>query len=260
MAWIVYSGRDVLLFLGRWCLHRRYEIECSGDLFFESRKTYLLIPNHPAIVDPLIFALELHSRGLDVRPLVEEPFLSNGLVRHVLGLLNVVRFPGFRKAGFFSTLKIRPEYRPSPRRAKVLGHSILALLTSGENVLLYPSGHITADGRESLDNQWLAFNVMSQLPDNVEVIGVRIRGLFGSIWSRAGGQPSPPFVRTLLKSIFLWLFSLFRRKRIVSIYAENLTQKVVEWSKLPRAEFDKRMEWWYNADLDMKGLEMEMPT
>lgn len=259
-ALVLYLSRHVLLVTGRWFLRRRYAVECSGDLGFDAQKTYLIMPNHPAIVDPVILVPELHCRGLDICPFVDESFFSNGLVRHVLASFNAVRVPDFRKSNFRPVLKVRPTYRSSVRRAKALGYSALALLTSGQNVLLYPSGHITADGRESLGNRQLAFNVVSQLPDDVEVIGVRIRGLFGSMWSRAGGVPPPPFVRTLVKGVLVWPFSLFRRKRRVAIHVENLTRLAVEWSKSSRVHFDKMLEQWYNADLETMGIKEEPVT
>ena len=260
VAWMFYSSRNALLCVGRWFLHRRYEVHIEGDFLFERKKNYLIIPNHPAIVDPLILVPELHHLGLDICPLVDESFFSNSLVRHVLALFNAVRVPDFRKSNFRPILKVRPEYRSSARRAKALGYSVLALLTAGENVLLYPSGHITADGRECLGNRQLAYNAISQLPDNVEVIAVRIRGLFGSMWSRAGGVQAPPFVKTLAKSIIIWPVAIFKRRRLVRIYAENITRRVVEWGKLSRGEFDKMLEAWYNADLDKQGLTAETPT
>ena len=259
-AWLLYSSRDMLLAASRWILRRRYEIRLEGDFQFEDKKNYLIIPNHPAIVDPMILVTELHHAGLDICPLVDESFFSNRLARHILALLNAVRVPDFRKSNFRPFLKAYPTYKSSARRAKALSYSILALLTAGENVLLYPSGHITADGREALGNRQLAYNAISQLPDGVEVVAIRMRGLFGSMWSRAGGTPAPPLVRTLVKAIFLWPLSFFRGKRNVHIYAENVTQKVVEWSKASRGEFDKRLESWYNADLEMKGLVVETPT
>ena len=249
-----------MLIVGRWFLSKRYQIECSGDFFFEKKKNYLIIPNHPAIVDPLILVPELHSKGLDVCPLVDESFFSNGVVRHILALFNAVRVPDFRKANFRPFLRVRPTYRSSARRAKALGYSVLALLTAGESVLLYPSGHITSDGRESLGNRQLAHNAISQLPDGVEVLAVRIRGLYGSMWSRAGGLQPPPFIRTLLKAMLIWPISLLRRKRIVTIYAENITSRVKEWSKLSRLEFDGMLEKWYDADLEMMGLTAETET
>jgi len=102
--------------------------------------------------------------------------------------------------------------------------------------------------------------ILSQLPEGVEVLCVRIRGVFGSMWSRAGGRQPPPFVRTLVKAILIWPFSIFRRRRSVSIYAENMTAKVIEWGKLPRAGFNKMLEQWYDADLAAKGLDAELAT
>lgn len=259
-AWLLYSSRDVLLCVGRWALRRRYDVHLEGGFQFERKKNYLIIPNHPAIIDPLILVPELHHEGLDICPLVDESFFSNRLIRHILALFNAVRVPDFRKSNFRPILKVRPTYKSSARRAKALSYSILALLTAGENVLLYPSGHITADGRENLGNRQLAYNAISQLPDGVEVVAIRMRGLFGSMWSRAEGGQVPPLVRTLVKAIFIWPFSFFRRKRSVHIYAENVTQKVVEWSKASRGEFDKMLEAWYNADLEEKGLVVETPT
>lgn len=260
LAWIVYTSKNALLCVGRWILRRRYDIECSGDFYFEPNKNYLILPNHPAIVDPLLLVPELHKEGLNICPLVDESFFSNGFVRHILALFNAIRVPDFREANFRPFLKVRPKYRSSYKRAKALSYSVLALLTAGENVLLYPSGHITADGRENLQNRSLTFNVTTQLPEGVEVVFVRIRGVFGSMWSRAGDKPPPPFVKTLVKAILIWPFSIFRRRRSVSIYAENMTAKVVEWSKHTRAEFNGMLEQWYNADLASKGLVAEPAT
>lgn len=256
----IYLSRNVLLRTGRWILRKRYEVQIEGDFHFDEKKNYLIIPNHPAIVDPLILVSELHHKGLDVCPLVDESFFSIAFVRHILALFNAVRVPDFRKSNFRPIIKSRPDCRTSARRAKALGYSVLALLTAGENVLLYPSGHITADGRESLGNRQLAYNAISQLPEGVEVAAVRIRGLWGSMWSRAGDIQAPPFLWTVIKAVLMWPASFIRRKRLVHIYIENVTEKVLEWSRFSRRDFDKELEDWYNADLKVKGLTVETPT
>ena len=108
-AWLLYSSRNVLLSVGRWALLRSYEVHLEGDFHFDSRKNYLVIPNHPAIVDPMILVPELHHEGLDICPLVDESFFSNRLARHVLALFNAVRVPDFRKLNFRPILKVRPQ-------------------------------------------------------------------------------------------------------------------------------------------------------
>lgn len=260
MVWLLYSSRNMLLWVGGWALRRRYDIEFDGMLGADLGKNYLIIPNHPAVVDPLILVTELHRRKIDVFPFVDESFFSNGILRHVLAMFNAARVPDFRKINFQPPLKSRPEYHLAARRARALGYTALALLMAGENVLVYPSGHISADGSERLGNRQLVYNVMAQLPEGVEVLAVRIRGLYGSMFSRVGGRKTPPIVKTTIKAFLLWPLSIFRRRRPVRIHAELITSHACEWAKLSRAEFDRRLEQWYDADLAMLGLKAEAET
>lgn len=259
-AWVVYSSRDALLFFGRWILHRRYEVTLRGQEGLDPKLTYLIIPNHPAIVDPLVVVTELHRLQIDIRPLVDESFFSNGLTRHILALFDAVRVPDFRRVNFRPILKVRPTLHDSARRARALGYTALSTLANGGNLLLYPSGHITDDGRETLSNRQLAYNVISQLPDDVHVLGVRTRGLYGSMWSRVGGRPAPPFVRTLVKSVLLWFVSGFRRKRKVDIYFQDITKETCAWATEERMHFNANLERWYDADLALAGLHAEEAT
>ena len=82
----------------------------------------------------------------------------------------------------------------------------------------------------------------------IRVIGVRTRGLWGSIWSRKGRKTSPSFVPTFVKSVFLWFFwAPFVPRRRVTMHVEDMTDRVKEWSKLTRLEFNRKLEEWYNA-------------
>ncbi|MBO7207620.1 MAG: hypothetical protein J6W10_08415, partial [Kiritimatiellae bacterium] len=94
-----------------------------------------------------------------------------------------------------------------------------------------------------------AHNICGDLPEKVRVIGVRTSGLWGSIWSRANRNTSPEFVPTFIKSVLLWFFwSPFVRRRRVHMHIEDITSRVVEWSKLSRLEFNARLNEWYNTD------------
>lgn len=247
-VWFAYVSRNIILCVGHWLLCRRYRIEFSGEEFFDPGKNYLIIPNHPALVDPMILVTELHSRGVDICPLVDESFFSNRFLRHILSLFKAVRVPDFRRENFRPVLKSRPGMRSSAKRAKALSYSILALLTAGENVLLYPSGHISPDGFERLGNRQLAHNVVMELPKDVAVVAVRIRGLWGSMWSRSGRKHTPAFIKTLIKAIAIFPMSFVWEKRVCRIVAEDITVSAVEWAKLGRLYFDKKLEEWYNTD------------
>jgi len=260
LAWVFYSSRDAILVFSRWALRRRYDVSMTGTDCIDPQKTYLIIPNHPAIDDPFIVTTELHRLGIDIRPLVDESFFSIKFTRHILRLFDAVRVPDFRKANFRPVLRVRPPRRDAVQRARALSLTVLATLTGGHNVLLYPSGHITADGRETLSNRQLAHNVIAQLPDGVRVLGVRTRGLYGSMWSRVGGRPAPPYLKTFVKSLLIWPFSGFRRKRPVAIRFEDLTDRCRRWAPLGRLAFNDRLERWYDADLHAVGKTCEEPT
>ncbi len=257
IAWLVYSSRNAVLSVSRWMLRRRYAITLTGLDAVDPRETYLVIPNHPAIVDPFLVVTELHAARVDVRPLVDESFFSNRIARHILALMDAVKVPDFQRLNFRPILKVRPCRHDSARRAKALGYTVLATLTGGGNVLLYPSGHISADGRELLKNRQLAFNVISQLPEGVRVLAVRTRGLFGSMWSRAGARAAPPFASTLAKALFKWFFCGFWAKRPVTIHFEDVTAQTQTWLASGRTLFNRQLEVWYDADLAAKGQSAE---
>lgn len=257
---VVFFNRDALLCVGRWILHQRYKVMASGLENLDPTRTYLIVPNHPAIVDPLVLTAELYHRRVVIRPLVDESFFSNTIFRHIFMMFNAVKVPDFRKLNFRPILKHRPSLKDSVRRARELDPTVVETLAKGGSVLVYPSGHITANGREELSNRQLVYNVISKLPKDVLVLGVRIRGLYGSMWSRVGGRVAPRFVLTFVKAIFLWFGTWFRRRRAVSIHCEDLTDRIKDWAKDGRQAFNTALERWYDADLRALGLEHEVAT
>ena len=268
----VFSYRSVLVFTGRWIFARRYRVEidgleealghgtlderrvdCTRPATHVSRqgsraKSLLVLPNHPAMVDPMLVTAELWRTPL--KPLADESFFRAGLVApRVLKTLGAVAVPDLRKHRTAKGATI----------ARGLEDIVLKTLTDGGNVIFYPSGHIqTEPEREDIGTRQLAYNICKDLDrgggapsPHVRVIGIRTRGLWGSIWSRAGRTASPAFVPTLVKSFLLWLFwAPFVPRRRVTLQIEDLTDRVKEWSHLTRLDFNRRLESWYNADLE----------
>ena len=234
----VFTNRKVLCFTGRWIFRRRYAVSVKGLECLETGKTYLVLPNHPAMVDPMIVTAELWHTPL--KPLVDEQFFSAGIVAPVvLRTIGGVPVPDLRKhrskAGTFL--------------ARGLGDLVRETLAEGGSMIFYPSGHIYTENREDIGTRQLAYNICRELPPGVEVIGVRTTGLWGSIWSRAGRTSSPSFVPTLVRSVLLWFFVVpFTRRRAVVLQLENLTERVKTWSAtLTRLDFNHQLEAWYNA-------------
>ena len=214
------------------------------------------------MVDPMLVTAELWRTPL--KPLADESFFRAGLVApRVLKTLGAVAVPDLRKHRTAKGATI----------ARGLEDIVLKTLADGGNVIFYPSGHIqTEPERENIGTRQLAYNICKSafpadatatphsaafgarcargicLPD-LKVIGIRTRGLWGSIWSRAGRTASPAFVPTLVKSFLLWLiWAPFVPRRRVTLHIEDLTDRVKEWSKLTRLEFNRKLEEWYNAE------------
>ena len=259
----VFCYRSVLLCVGRWVFAWRYKVEiedktgltgltgsrAGGDPQTPEnlvnpvnpvKKTSLLVlPNHPAMVDPMLVGVTFWKTPL--KPLSDELFFHTGVVApRVLKTLGAVAVPDLRKHRTAKGATI----------ARGLGDIVKSTLEDGGNVIFYPSGHIQTEGEhEDIGTRQLAYNMCGDLPEGVRVIGVRTRGLWGSIWSRKGRKTSPSFVPTFIKSVFLWFFwSPFVPRRRVTMHIEDLTDRVKEWSSLTRLEFNRKLEEWYNAE------------
>lgn len=234
----VMGFRKVLVYTGRWIFSRRYKVKSEGKECLDAPATsFLVLPNHPAMVDPMLVTVELWKTPL--RPLSDESFFRAGIVApYVLKTLGAVAVPDLRKS----------LTRKGATLARGLGDIVKNSLAKGESIIFYPSGHIhTERDREDIGTRQLAYNICSDLPDGVRVIGVRTRGLWGSIWSRAGRKVSPSFVPTFLKSVLLWFFwSPFVPRRSVTMHIEDLTDCVKKWSMGTRLEFNRKLEDWYN--------------
>ncbi len=223
-------------FVGRFFLHRRYRVKVENLDLVAENGSYLVMPNHPALIDPVLLRGEFYRHKL--MPLVTEDFFRDPLTRHVLKMMDCVAVPDL-------TLH---RSRESIARVQSLEGVVLDALKKGGNVLLYPAGHIYTDGRESLGNRQLGYLVARQLPENTRVLLVRTTGLWGSIWSRYQRRNSPPFGTTLLKSLALYFGTFFRKRRTVTIHIEERTADVVAWSRLSRLEFNRKLENFYNDE------------
>lgn len=254
----VLNYRSVLVFTGRWIFARRYKVEVTGnwtlgretederlgDGAIEQsnnqtiKQSFLVLPNHPAMVDPMLVCAALYR--IPLRPLADELFFKTGIVAPmVLRTVGAVAVPDLRKHRSAKGAAV----------ARGLNEVVLKALRDGGSVIFYPSGHIQSEAdHDDIGTRQLAYNICRDLPEGVDVIGVRTRGLWGSIWSRKGRKDSPNFVLTFVKSVFLWFFvSPFVPRRKVMMHVENLTARTREWARLSRLEFNRELENWYNT-------------
>ena len=182
-------------------------------------KVHLVMPNHPAFIDPLLLFAECWDVALC--PMVDERFFRNRFFLPVLQMLDSVVVPDLEKS----------RRREDVAQAQQLTNIALQSLQAGKDVIFYPSGHVALEPREVIGNRRLAYEVCQNLPDETEIILVRTTGLEDSLWSKQKTKR-------------------LRLRRKVKIECVEMTAEVRHWatSALDRRSFNQRLEKWYNNE------------
>jgi len=221
----------------RFLLTLRYKVEIKGEEVLQGNSSKFILPNHQAIVDPQILFVYI-SKYLKVVPVVSEVYSGQPILKNIFKNLDAIPVS---------------DLSAGSRDTKVL-NSILFNTTNAlkndKNVLLYPSGQIAGQGYEKIFNKQSAWTVVCNLPENTKVIGVRINGLWGSIWSKAWTGKSPNFTKTFLKGILYAFanFILFIPKRKITIEFCDITAKAKEKAKDSKFVFNSFLEEFYNKN------------
>jgi len=220
--------------LGRLALRLRYRIQASGIEPVAGRGTrgILFLPNHPALIDPVIVISELYARfapsSLADKDRIAAPVL--GWISRRFGALPMPDLGRYGEAG-----------RKDVEQAI---QDCARLLAAGGNLVLYPGGHLMRSRLEQLGGNSAVETILKLAPET-RVVLVRTRGLWGSSFSRAQGQPD--FLRTLLRRGWDLLanFIFFSPRRAVTV-------ELLEPDDLPRMRgreaLNRRLEAFYNED------------
>ena len=123
-------------------------------------------------------------------------------------------------------------------------------LQSGRSAILYPAGQIQGQGYEKIFNKQAAHQIVQHLPENTQVIGVRINGLWGSMWSKAWTGKSPFFFKTLLRGMWFTFANLFflLPKRNVTIEYVDITVDAKTEAQKDKRVFNTFLESFYNVN------------
>jgi long-chain-fatty-acid--[acyl-carrier-protein] ligase len=226
---------DLLLRLsGRLAVWLRYRIRQRGIQDVASRGTrgILFLPNHPALIDPIIVAVTL-MKTFHARFLADEEQIDRFFIRTLAKHIRVVPIPDPSKAG--------ADAREAVERG--LARCVEAL-RNGDNVVIYPAGRLMRSRYENLCGNSAVRWILDQLPD-VRIVLVRDRGLWGSGFSYAHGRV--PSVAQVLKKGVLALLAcgiFFAPRRPVDL-------EFVEADELPRSADREALNRWleefYNA-------------
>jgi long-chain-fatty-acid--[acyl-carrier-protein] ligase len=227
--------RYVLWVFGRLFLALRYRVRVHGkDQLRGLRHGTLILPNHPGLIDPVLL-LTTFWPDLRPRPMMWEGESPSLPFRLLMKLINAIGVPDLSQAS-----------AEARARAEQTIARVVEALRRGENILLWPSGHLQLNGTEVIGGARAASEVLRAVPE-ANVLLVRTRGVFGSSFSRAPTGKSPNLGRRLLAGIG-WLlanlFVLMPRRRV------DITLHRASRDEMPEPTREKLNPWleaWYNA-------------
>lgn len=225
----------VLAFKLRLLLQLRYRISIKGKEIIRTDVPVLYLPNHPAMIDPIILLSEIF-RFSSAIPVISEKYYDIPVAKWYFRRMGAVRVSdlekGSRDTGVLQSIT-RAVHKALRRRT---------------NVLIYPGGQLAAQGYEKILNKKSAYHIVKAIPSDVQIVGVRFTGLWGSMWSKAATGKSPDFFIQLMKGIMYVLANLvfFVPKRTVNIEFEDITAMAREMALSGQKSFNTYLEEFYN--------------
>jgi long-chain-fatty-acid--[acyl-carrier-protein] ligase len=217
-------------------LHLRYRVATDGmEAVRRLRGPTLVLPNHPAYVDPPT-VLSHVPLAAPLRPLV---YSGTYRLLPLLPLMKLVRA--------FEVPDLSAQSRSAAAKTKDLIDAVAARLDAGESFLIYPSGRLQRGDREVVGSARVVHELLVRCPE-VNVVLIRTRGVWGSMFSCAAEGKLPDLGRAALAAVGWLAASLFffLPRRRVHLHAE-----VVPRGRLPlesREAFNAFLAAWYDAD------------
>ena len=230
---IIFS--KILAFKIRLLLRFRYRISIKGSENLQTSSPVLILPNHQALIDPVILLSQIYRVSTAV-PVVTERYFNIPVVKWY-----------FKRIGAVSVSDLEKGSRDTQVLTSIT-RSVYKGFLRNNNILIYPSGQIAGQGYEKIFNKKSVYHIVQTIPDDVKIVGVRISGLWGSIWSKAKSGKSPDFFVQLLKGMFYVLANLlfFVPKRNVCLELEDITPIAKEKAALGQKPFNSFLEDFYN--------------
>ncbi len=200
---INFVFRCLVVFL----LRLRYRIRLRGmdDVLKRGRNGILFLPNHPALIEPIIVATYL-NRCLPTGVIADETQMERPVIGWAARRIGVRTIPDTVKTGSAGRGRIQTAL-----------DECAGGLKNGENWLMYPAGRVYRQYLEDLRGNSAIETILREYPD-VRIVLVRSRGLWGSGFSWASGR-APSVAEVLKKGAKALLLNgiFFSPRREVSI-------------------------------------------
>jgi acyl-CoA synthetase (AMP-forming)/AMP-acid ligase II/acyl carrier protein len=219
----------------RWILLLRYSIRISGleKVIAKGNKGILFLPNHPALIDPVILFAYLHDKFAP-HAIGDRDQVDRFMIRWFAKRLGVRTIGSMVTYGSAARGDIEQALDESAEGLK-----------KGENLLLWPAGQVYRSFMENLGGNSSVEHILQHCAD-ARVVLIRTRGLWGSCFGWVSGH-SPNVANVVVKGFFELLASgIFfapRRKLTIEFYEhEDLPRKA------DRNTLNRFLEAYYNED------------
>ncbi len=162
----------IFALLARMLVWLRYRVRFQGfgEIGRRGKSKILFLPNHPAMIDPIILLSRLYP-VFRPRSLADEWQMDRFLISFAGRCTGVRRLPNLERRGLEGIDETR----------RILRTTIEGL-RQGENLLLYPSGHLKHQREEVIGAASAVKTILSEVPD-VRIVMIRQNGLWGSQFS-----------------------------------------------------------------------------
>jgi len=222
--------------LVRFLSHFRYRVRVvGGEKLRQLRGPTLVMPNHPAYIDPVLVMTHVRLRG-GLRPTVFSGMYRNPVLYPLMRLANALEVPDLSEHS----------HDARQQTLAVIG-AIAEGLQRGENYLLYPSGRAQRRGLEEIGGSRAAAEILERSPD-VNIVLVRTRGVWGSMFSYSQTGQSPNLGQCVVRA-FGWVLAslvVFLPRRNVTMTIEVLNRS--DLPELSREKLNRFLEDWYNRE------------
>ncbi len=226
---------DFLTFLGRNILKLRYRVRIEGldAILAKGNRGILLLPNHPAYLDPVILLTNFFPY-LHPHILADKDNMAKPVVRRLVDRIGIKPIPDPSLHGEASLAEVAQVIRTCSED-----------LRRGENYMLYPAGHIYLSRFEDLGANSAVETILSQAPE-ARIVLARTTGLWGSSFSKAI-ERQPDWGKCILRGFraLLGNFLFFGPRRDVRI-------ELFEPTDFPRSQgriaMNRYMEAFYNQN------------
>jgi len=135
-------------------LSLRYKITIKGVDLLQNSSPLLILPNHPALIDPVILLSHFY-KDTNAIPVITSTFYDIPILKSFFSAVGAVRVS---------------DLSAGSRNVNVLNdisRSVLKGFKRGNSIILYPSGQLASNGQEKIFNKKSAQKIVSKIPDEV---------------------------------------------------------------------------------------------